>query len=41
MKKLNAEALINLTNSNAESLISTELDNAITLQEYPTGKKSH
>ena len=37
MKKLNAEALIGLTNSNAQSLISTEIDNAITLEKYPYG----
>jgi len=40
MKSMNAKALIALTNSNAQSLISTELNNAITLQSHPMGTLS-
>ena len=43
MKALNAQSLIGLTNSNSQNLIKMEIDNALTLEKYPTGfpRRSH
>ena len=41
LKSLNAKSLLELTTSNQESLISTQIDNSIKINRYPLGKVSH